>query len=235
MSNDLGQECYFLWKNREIAPFHTFILIYGGDRVFGEAMWKHIFLPETESTNDECKNKGRVGAAEGLVIVADYQTQGRGRLKRSWESPREKNLLFSVLLRPSVTPEEATRLTLVAGVAFQKVLRENFKIPVTIKWPNDLLIEGLKVGGILTEMETKKDQVDFVVLGLGLNVNSLVSDYPQELQSSLTTLCSYVGNEFDRSQLLASLLNSFETYYHDFLNDKWPQILKEYEGVLAIS
>jgi len=191
-------------------------------------------LGEIESTNTECYQEGLKGASEGLVIVADYQRSGRGRLQRQWESPRGKNLLFSVLLRPSLSAESAIQLTLVAAVAFQKELENFLKIRAQVKWPNDLLINNLKVGGILMEMHVQKERLDFVVLGMGLNVNSEAKDFSEELRSRLTTLYKHKGEKIDRSHLLARLLNSFEKEYRRFLAGGWSGILAEYDKILAI-
>jgi BirA family transcriptional regulator, biotin operon repressor / biotin---[acetyl-CoA-carboxylase] ligase len=189
---------------------------------------------ETGSTHHDCREKAQQGGPEGLVVVTDHQTKGRGRQQSSWESPAGKDLLFSILLKPGVSTELVSRLTLVAAVAFQKVLQDTYQVDTTVKWPNDLLVDGKKIGGILSELTTNDDgMVDFVVVGLGLNVNSQISEYSSELQQTLTTLTTCTGKEVDRAQLLAELLNSLEAYYQKFIQGEWSSILSEYDQILV--
>src|SRR5262249_5814013 len=137
-----------------------------------------VWLPRTGSTNDEALARARAGAPHGLVIVADEQTRGRGRLGRVWHSPPGDNLYLSVLLRRDRPPAWALPLPLIAGVAVSDTL-EGFSCGTAIKWPNDVLIDGRKVAGILTESSTVGGRLEAIVVGIGVNVN--VADLPPEL------------------------------------------------------
>jgi BirA family biotin operon repressor/biotin-[acetyl-CoA-carboxylase] ligase len=176
--------------------------------------------PDCASTNDLAATRGRAGAPEGLVIAADAQSGGRGRLGRSWHSPAGDNLYFSMLLRPARPAAEIPPLTLLAGAAVAEALAAQGFAP-RLKWPNDVLLAEpgagaapRKVAGILTEMSSEGERVGQVVVGIGLNVNGL--DFPTELADRATSLRRVAGRAIDRSELLASLLAAFEPLYDDF-------------------
>jgi len=176
------------------------------------------FLSACASTNDVVCGRAAAGASEGLVVVADGQSAGRGRLGRSWHSPSGQNLYFSLLLRPALPARHATPLTLLAGAALARTLAEAGAAP-RLRWPNDLLVPapgGLrKVAGILTEMASDGDRVRHIVLGVGLNVNGL--EFPPDLAERATSLRVALGRTFDRARLLIDFLATFEPVYDDFL------------------
>ncbi len=176
------------------------------------------FLSACTSTNDVVRGCAAAGAAEGLVIVADSQSAGRGRLGRSWHSPPGQNLYLSLLLRPALPARQVTPLTLLAGAALARTLAEAGATP-RLRWPNDLLVpaagEFRKAAGILSEMATDGEGVRHIVMGVGLNVNS--QDLPPELARRATSLCMAFGRAFDRVQLLVDFLAAFEATYDDFL------------------
>ena len=173
------------------------------------------YFDEIESTNVETKALANSGAPEGTVVIAECQTAGRGRLGRRWVSPAGKGLLFSVLLRPTLPMEEAHLLTLVAAAAAATAIEALSGAAVKIKWPNDLFIGDRKVGGILMEVSGEQDEVDWVVVGIGVNVNTEYSELPVALRRTATSLKMVTGHEVDRSDLLASLLLALETHYAD--------------------
>lgn len=176
------------------------------------------FLVSCASTNDEIRTRAAQGAAEGLVIVADSQTGGRGRLGRSWHSPPGQNLYFSLLLRPALVARAAAPLTLLAGAALARSLAAVSAQP-RLKWPNDLLLpDGAhlrKAAGILTEMATEGDRVRHIVLGVGLNVKQTA--FPPDLCERATSLALSTGIAGDRGLLLSRFLEEFETVYDPFL------------------
>lgn len=176
------------------------------------------FLSACASTNDVARSRAAAGAAEGLVVVADGQSAGRGRLGRSWHSPPGQNLYFSLLLRPALPALRATPLTLLAGAALARALAEIGAAP-RLRWPNDVLVPapgGLrKVAGILTEMASDRDRVRHIVLGVGLNVNGL--EFPPDLAECATSLRMALGHACDRARLLVDFLAAFESIYDDFL------------------
>jgi len=172
------------------------------------------FLQETESTNRDCDVAAAAGAAEGLLISAEMQTAGRGRLGRFWFSPLYANLYFSILLRPAVDPVVATTLPLVVGLAVAEALMEAFPVLAPkIKWPNDIWIQGRKVCGILCEMQLAGERVSAVIAGVGLNVNLTQTQFPEALRSTATALQHEVGHPLERGAVLAGIMNHLEPLY----------------------
>ena len=182
--------------------------------MFGHSFRYH---DEIESTNLEAKTLALKGAPEGTVVVAEAQSAGRGRLGRRWTSPAGKGLLFSVILRPSLPMSEAHLLTIVAATAAAEAIERHVPARVAIKWPNDLFIGDRKVGGILMEVAGEQDDVDWVVLGVGLNVNTEFSELPVALRRTATSLKMTGGEMVDRSDVLATLLLSLEAHYQSAL------------------
>ncbi len=174
-----------------------------------------IHLKSVASTNDYAWNLACEGAKHGLVVVADQQTGGRGRLGRSWLSPPGMNLAFSLVLRPSLPPQDVPPLSLVAAVALFSSL--SAEIPrLSIKWPNDLYCGDRKLAGILSEMKLCGRETDFVIVGIGVNVNSQVDDWPPELRSTVVSMRQAVGNTFDLRELLQKFLSSFHFWYERY-------------------
>ncbi len=179
------------------------------------SMFGHSFRyhDEIDSTNAEAKTLAGRGAPEGTVVVAEAQTAGRGRLGRRWTSPAGKGLLFTAVLRPDLPMNEAHLLTLVAATATAEAIEKHIASRVAIKWPNDLFIDDRKVGGILLEVSGEQDEVDWVVVGIGVNVNTEYTELPVALRRSAVSLKMAGGAAVDRSELLARLLLSLETHY----------------------
>ena len=166
----------------------------------------------TDSTNTAALNLAQKGAEHGTVVVAEEQTAGRGRLGRTWYSEKSNGIYVSVILRPSFSPSAAPILTLMAGVATQHALSTITGLSVDIRWPNDLLVHGKKVGGILTEMNAELGRLHAVVLGMGINVNH--SQMPPELKLTATSLRIESQRTWSRVQILVALLKELERYYH---------------------
>ena len=148
---------------------------------------------ETTSTNDVIEKLARDGVKEGVVVFAESQTRGRGRLGRKWMSPAKRGLWFSVLLRPDLRPQEATRLTVASATALRRAIASQTGLKPEIKWPNDILIQGKKVAGILTELSAELDHVKYVILGIGVDVNLSPGDFPAELRKVATSLKDRAG------------------------------------------
>ena len=180
-----------------------------------------------DSTNDLAKELAVQGAPEGTVVVAEAQTGGRGRLGREWNSPPGVGLYVSLGLRPMLPPMELPQITLTAAVAVVRAVRRVAGVAPGIKWPNDLLLYGKKLGGILTEMETESDRIRHVVVGLGLNVNN--PEFPPELAATATSLTLTAGGTFSRVNLLMAWLEEFEELYGRFLYQGFPEILEEWK------
>ena len=163
------------------------------------------------STNELAFRMAHDGAEHGEVVVAEQQTAGKGRRGRAWISPPGLNLYFSAILRPELPPQRAPELTLVAAVALTEVLREA-GVDASIKWPNDVQIDGLKVAGILTELSAEPERVHFVVLGVGVNLNARSEHFPEELRSTATSLALVRGQRVPRALFAAALWNRLEEW-----------------------
>lgn len=173
----------------------------------------HFFL-RTDSTSRQLGLLAEKGAPEGTVVVADEQTAGRGRMARAWFSPAGINLYFSILLRPRVPPAAAATLPLFVGWGVARALESMLPgLVARIKWPNDILVHGRKICGILCEMQAEADCVQHVIVGLGVNVNLTASDMPAEIVRLATSLRMVSGDMWSRPALLAAILNTVEPAY----------------------
>lgn len=166
-----------------------------------------------DSTNTKAKELATKNCADGTVVIADYQTQGRGRLARSFFSPKSMGIYASVVLRPAFLPPDAPKCTLMAAVAIAQAIEEVTKIRVGIKWPNDLLYQGHKIAGILTEMNAEMDKINYIIVGFGININQKLEDIPEELQSIMSSLAMISGEELSRQKILISILQHLEQLY----------------------
>ncbi len=172
-----------------------------------------VRLARTGSTNTVALDRARRGAAEGLVVTAEEQTRGRGRRGRTWHSPRGAGLWFSVLLRPERPVVVAQALTFLGAVAVARAVRARLKLPVALKWPNDLLLEGRKVGGVLTECSIEGGTIRHAVIGVGINVNLPRAAFPEDLRSVATSLSAEAGRRVARVGLLARILAEMDARY----------------------
>lgn len=180
---------------------------------------------ETDSTNTDVAAAARAGASEGLVVIADSQRRGRGRLGRQWASPPGINLYCSVLLRPELPPAEVPQITLAAGLAVAESVEAFAKSAARIKWPNDVLLGGRKVCGILTEMDAAEGRAPIVVVGIGVNLNARAEDFPPEVRPIATSIAIASGTEVDRAAFAAHLIDALDARYEDLLRDGFSAIL----------
>lgn len=191
-----------------------------------------FFYQETDTTSNRIRELGLEGAQEGALAVAETQTAGRGRRGRRWEAPAGTGVWMSLLLRPPIAPAAAPTLTLLAGLAVAEALEEVTGLPMEIKWPNDILCNGKKLVGILMEMECEMQEVHFIVLGIGVNVN--ITDFPPMLQKTATSLFLEGGRTYSRRQTVHSILEHFEQMYDTFLQDGGFALFRErYRGKCA--
>lgn len=200
--------------------------IMGRDRI--------ICLAQTDSTNSQAKRLAAEGAAEGTVVVAESQTSGRGRRGRSWFSPAGQSIYASIILRPSMAPPQTPQITLMTAVAVARALREATGLNANIKWPNDILIADKKIAGILTEITTDMDAVDYVVVGLGVNVNTAAADLPPDIRPIATSIRIESGSRFSRTDLLCSLLRHFESSYDTLKRDGFNPIMAQWRELSDI-
>jgi BirA family transcriptional regulator, biotin operon repressor / biotin---[acetyl-CoA-carboxylase] ligase len=188
--------------------------------------WRVVYLGRTGSTNDVAREEARRGAGERLLVVAEEQTAGRGRMDRSWWAPPGTCLLMSLLLRPSIPALQSGRLTMCLGLAAVEGIEDATGVRAGLKWPNDLVFAGRKLGGMLAEAELDGERIAYAVLGLGLNVNldfnAPASGMPPDLAAAATSLSAALGRKVDRGGLLAAILTRFEDRYGRLLAGESP-------------
>ena len=191
-----------------------------------------LFFPEIDSTNLEVKRRAEAGAEAPLLVAADTQTAGRGRRGRTWISPPGNDIYMSLLLRPPIRPEHASMLTIVAALAVAGGIREETGLEAGIKWPNDAVVNGKKICGILTEMSTDMEEISYVVPGIGINVNSEV--FSPGIAATATSLKLCLGRTVKRAGIIAAVIRCFAEYYRIFLRTEDLSGLKElYESMLV--
>jgi BirA family biotin operon repressor/biotin-[acetyl-CoA-carboxylase] ligase len=184
---------------------------------------------QTTSTNDVIEKLARDGVKEGAVVFAEAQTAGRGRLGRTWMSPARKGLWFSVLLRPSLIPQAATQLTVASAAALRNAIESHTGLKAEIKWPNDILISGKKVAGILTELSAELDRIKYILVGVGVDVNLNPSDFPPELRTQATSLKIELGKPIVRVELAAAILRELDREYARILVGEFSAVADEWE------
>ena len=186
------------------------------------------YFSEIDSTNNEGKKQANLGCAEGSIVLAEEQKGGRGRLARGWFSPKGKGIWLSVILRPPFNPYDAPKCTLMAAVAVTKAIRSITQVECGIKWPNDILYQGKKLVGILTEMSAEIDAINHVVIGMGINVNIGEHEFPDELQSIATSLSIIRGEAISRLTLLNGILGQLEVVYNQVVQNGFVPMLDEW-------
>jgi BirA family biotin operon repressor/biotin-[acetyl-CoA-carboxylase] ligase len=194
--------------------------------MFGKRIY-HFF--RSDSTNSVALALGHAGEEEGAVVVAEEQTAGRGRAGRAWHSERGTGIYVTILLRPKLAPVQAPLLTMMAGISARTAVAAITGLPVDLKWPNDLMIAGKKLGGILTEMHAEPTAVKFVIVGMGLNVNQ--EKFPAELAGAATSLRADTGRNYSRLEILLRLLREFESDYNRLLHEGVAGVVKRFAEV----
>jgi BirA family biotin operon repressor/biotin-[acetyl-CoA-carboxylase] ligase len=184
---------------------------------------------ETTSTNDVIEKLARDNVKEGVVVFAESQSKGRGRLGRKWISPARKGLWFSVLLRPDLRPQEATQLTVASATALRRAIAANTGLKAKIKWPNDILINGKKVSGILTELTAELDRVKHIILGIGVDANFTAAEFPAELRKIATSLKIETGKAITRSDLAVRILRELDDDYARVCAGRFESVADEWE------
>jgi BirA family biotin operon repressor/biotin-[acetyl-CoA-carboxylase] ligase len=184
---------------------------------------------ETTSTNDVIEKLARDGVREGAVVFAEAQTRGRGRLGRHWASPAKKGLWFSVLLRPELRPQAATQLTVVSAIALRNAIAQQTGLKAEIKWPNDILVSGKKVAGILTELSAELDRIKYVLVGIGVDVNLDADDFPREIRGQASSLKIELGRPVARAELAAAILRELDREYGRVLQGEFSAVAGDWE------
>ena len=182
------------------------------------------FYDSLGSTNDQARILATEGADHGSLVITEPQNGGRGRRGRSFFSPEGVGIWMSMILKPDIAPEKASMLTLVAAVAVQETM-EDFGISSGIKWPNDLVVDGKKITGILTEMSAEPDHIHHIILGIGINVN--MTEFPEELRETATSMTMATGKTYSRSEIIRRFLLHFDVNYDIFIKTGDLSFIKE--------
>lgn len=198
----------------------------------GKPLYFHSII---DSTNNEAHALALKGAKEGTAVVADCQTKGKGRLGRTWESPNGVNIYTSIILRPDIHPQTAPKLTLMAAVAVAETISKflnngsGCKSEPAVKWPNDILLNSKKVSGILTEMNSETDRINFIILGIGVNLNMTMDMLPKELRTIATSLKEETGKDISRIDFLNTLYLNIEKWHKDFLKNGFAPVCEAWK------
>lgn len=187
-----------------------------------------IHVQSIDSTNNLAREKAQEGCSEGLVVIAEEQTAGRGRLGRNWCMPPASSIAFSLVLKPKIKPCEAAGITLVLGTALCRALRSTLSVNAGIKWPNDIILNHKKVCGILTELCAGMDTVNYIIAGVGINVN--IEEFPEELKDIGTSLYLELGRHISRRDILVSVFLEFEKLYDVFKAEGIKSIIDEFKS-----
>ena len=191
-----------------------------------------VYFDATDSTNIQARRLAEAHAPHGTLVVSDRQDGGKGRRGRSWASPSGVGIWMSLILRPEIAPSSASMLTLAAALAVREGIQEETGLSPLIKWPNDLVLNGKKICGILTEMSTELMEIQYVITGIGINVNQ--REFPPEIRDTATSLSLEAGRSFRRSSLIAAILKAFEKDYAAFLKTgDLSLLLEEYNACLV--
>ena len=181
------------------------------------------YVYETDSTNNEAKRFSDM--SDGTLFIAEIQTGGKGRLGRAWTSPEGEGIWMSLLLKPDIIPGEAPEITLIAGLAVCRALKS---FGAQIKWPNDVVIDGKKICGILTEMSAEIERVSYIVCGIGINVN--IMEFPEDLREKATSLYTVTGKKQNRTAIIKRVMEEFEPLYDEYLKNRLKNIISEYKS-----
>ena len=190
------------------------------------------YYDEILSTNSLAKYLAGIGIEEGTVIIAGSQTKGRGRSGKSWESPKGGGIWLSIVIKPDIPLKYASFLTLASGVAVCNVLRK-IGVDAQIKWPNDILINGKKVSGVLTEAKITFNKLDYVVVGIGIDTDVDVEELPESLKEGVTNLNDELKENKPNNEIIALVLNEFEKIYEIFKNEEYEKILSQWRNLSA--
>ena len=193
-----------------------------------------LTFKEIDSTNTRARQLGHDGAEEGTVVIADRQLSGRGRMGRNWVSPAGVNLYCSILLRPQIPVQQAPQLTFLSAVSVAETLHEFCGLSAGVKWPNDVLVNGFKIAGLLNEMDAETELIRFVVLGMGINLNISAEQLPERQLYPATSVALLTGQPVDRLGFARALLQRFDGYYQEFLAQGFVPIRKRWEALCGI-
>lgn len=222
----------------ESVPKRGYILREAPDRLFSQEILSRLqtkwlghsicYRDSVDSSNNLAKMLANEGCADGLLVVAEEQDAGKGRLSRGWISPYAKGIWFSVVLKPPFLPQEASKCTLLAAVAVVKAVNKIAGVQAAIKWPNDILLMGRKLVGILTEMNAEFGHINYVVIGIGINTNTLPEDYPEEVRPLAVSVSEAAAEPFTRVELLCDVLKNMEELYELAVTEGFETVFEQW-------
>lgn len=222
----------------ESVPKKGYILKEAPDRLFPQEILSRLntkwlghsvcYRDEVDSSNNLAKALANEGCSNGLLVVGEKQGAGKGRLSRGWVSPYAKGIWFSVVLKPPFLPQEASKCTLLAAVAVVQAVNKIKGLNAAIKWPNDILLNGRKLVGILTEMNAEFGHINYVVIGVGINTNASVDDYPDEVKPLAISVADAAKEPFSRVELLCDILQNMEDLYEDAVANGFTSVLDKW-------
>ena len=238
------QDLRALGYDIEASPHKGYRLVSAPDRLHADDLLARVdraqvigrdirVFKETTSTNDVVEKLARDGVNEGVVVFAEAQSKGRGRLGRKWLSPSGKGLWFSVLLRPALRPQAATQLTVASAIALRRAIAAQTGLKPEIKWPNDVLLGQRKVAGILTELKAELDRVNYLIIGIGVDVNLNPSDFPADLRKTATSLSAELDRPVSRADLAVAILRELDADYARVNAGDFAAIAEEWESHCA--
>ncbi len=201
-------------------------------QVFGRQ--DYFYYQETDSTNKQARALASSGYPEGTIVVAEMQNDGRGRRGRNWYSPAHQGIYLSIILRPSLPLKELSRVSLVNAVAVAETLETELNLPARIKWPNDILIENRKVAGILSEAVTDMDGIEYIVTGIGMNINNPLEDFPEDFRTLPTSLLAENQHPVSRIKVLQGLLTRWEKHYFQLLAGDFAATLEKAKSMSLV-
>ncbi len=216
---------YRLIRSPELSLEEIGNSLAGRSKIIGKEL---LFFETVHSTNAVAVDLVEKGHQEGTVIIANGQTGGKGRLGRVWFSPPGKNLYMSVILKPQISPRRAALLTLMSAVACASAVRRLSSLPISIKWPNDIVVGDRKLGGILTETKADMDRIHYAVLGIGINVNLETGDLPDSLRAHATSIKHETGMSHSRTEFATEILWELDTWYGILLKMGGAPLIEEW-------
>lgn len=210
------------------------------DRLKTSIFGKYVYhLPEIDSTNSFAKRLAHEGAPEGTIVLAEFQSHGRGRHDHIWESSKESNILMSIILRPSLRIDQAIKITLATAdiliTSLEKALQKtpHDKIAFTVKWPNDVLANEKKIGGVLIESSLREKEVVFIIVGIGLNINQDLSELSDETGRNATSLFNEINECFERESIIIEIISNFEKKYFNMERTDYSEVVEEWKSRCA--
>jgi len=201
--------------------------------IFGKYIY---YFPQIDSTNNYAQRLAQEGAPEGTVVLSDYQTKGKGRLDRNWESSKNSNILMSIILRPKLKIEQVMKITIATSEIIISSLEKFLtklnigNITFSVKWPNDVLANGKKIAGILTESSLKEKDIIYIIIGIGLNVNQKISELNDDFRGSATSLFAETNQEFNREILVSEIITEFEKQFFNLERTNYDQVLQNWKN-----